>query len=40
MNFNDVAREWDNEKRIERAKVIANKIKTTISVAENKMAME
>ena len=40
MNFDDVAREWDNEKRIERAKVIANKIKTTISVAENKTAME
>ena len=40
MNFDDVAREWDNEKRIERAKVIANKIKTTISVTESKMAME
>ena len=40
MNFDDVAREWDNEKRIERAKVIANKIKTTISVAENNTAME
>jgi len=40
MNFDDVAREWDNEKRIERAKVIANKIKTTISVTESKTAME
>ena len=40
MNFDDVAREWDNEKRIERAKVIANKIKRTISVTESKMAME
>ena len=28
MNFDDVAREWDNEKRIERAKIIANKIKS------------
>ena len=40
MNFDDVAREWDNEKRIDRAKIIADKIKTTISVAENKTAME
>jgi len=40
MNFDDVSNEWDNEKRIERAKVIANKIKTTISVKKNKSAME
>lgn len=40
MNFDDVAREWDNEKRIERAKIIANKIKSTISVGQDKSAME
>ena len=40
MNFDDVSNEWDNEKRIERAKVIANKIKTTILEAKNKSAME
>ena len=40
MNFDDVAREWDNEKRIKRAKIIANKIKTTITVGEDKSAME
>jgi len=40
MNFDDVAREWDNEKRIERAKIIANKIKSTIPVGQDKSAME
>lgn len=40
MNFDDVSNEWDNEKRIERAKVIANKIKTTLSISKNKSAME
>ncbi|BCZ47730.1 S-adenosylmethionine-dependent methyltransferase [Clostridium gelidum] len=40
MDFDDVAREWDNEKRIERAKIIANKIKTTITVGKDKSAME
>jgi len=40
MNFDDVAREWDNEKRIERAKIIANKIKSTISMGQDKSAME
>jgi len=40
MNFDDVSKEWDNEKRIERAKVIANKIKTSIPVLKNKSAME
>lgn len=40
MNFDDVSNEWDNKKRIERAKVISNKIKTIISVAKNKSAME
>ncbi|MDR3598327.1 methyltransferase domain-containing protein [Clostridium sp.] len=40
MNFDDVAREWDNEKRIERAKIIADKIKTTIGVGQDKSVME
>jgi ubiquinone/menaquinone biosynthesis C-methylase UbiE len=40
MNFDDIAREWDNEKRIERAKIIANKIKSTISMRQDKSAME
>lgn len=40
MNFDDVAREWDNEKRIKRAKIIADKIKTTVSVGKEKSAME
>ena len=40
MNFDDVAREWDDERRIERAKIIANKIRTTITVGKDKSAME
>ena len=40
MNFDEVAREWDNEMRIERAKIVANKIKTTIRVGRDKQAME
>lgn len=40
MNFDDVAREWDNEKRIKRAEIIANKIKTTVIVGQDKYAME
>ena len=40
MNFDDIAREWDNEKRIERAKIIANKMKSTISMIQDKSAME
>jgi len=40
MNFDDVAREWDNEMRIERAKIVANKIKTIIPLGKDKQAME
>jgi len=40
MNFDDVAREWDDERRIERAEIIANKIRTTITVGKDKSAME
>ena len=40
MNFDDVARQWDDERRIARAKIIADKIKTTISVGQDKSVME
>jgi 2-polyprenyl-3-methyl-5-hydroxy-6-metoxy-1,4-benzoquinol methylase len=40
MNFDDVAREWDNEKRIKRAEIIADKIKATVGVGPDKSVME
>lgn len=40
MNFDDVAREWDDEKRINRAKIIADKIKATVEIEKNKLVME
>lgn len=40
MGFDEVALIWDNENRIERAKVISEKIKSSINIAESRNAME
>ena len=40
MNFDAIAREWDNDRRIERSKIIANEIKLNLLGKENKIAME
>ena len=40
MNFDEVAKEWDTELRIERAKSIANKIKDTVKFGDAYSALE
>ncbi|MBW6410656.1 class I SAM-dependent methyltransferase [Clostridium weizhouense] len=40
MNFDDEAKNWDTERRINRAKVIANKISNSININKNFSAME
>jgi len=40
MDFNIEAANWDNEKRIKRAKIIADKIAKSIEIKENYNAME
>lgn len=40
MDFNSRAKKWDNEKRIKRAKVIAEEIKKSIEIKKNYKALE
>lgn len=40
MSFDDDAKTWDTDKRINRAKIIANEISKSISINENYSAME
>lgn len=40
MNFNNVAKKWDNKRRIERAKIISDEIKNNIVKEENKSVLE
>ena len=40
MNFDKVARIWDDELRIERSKIIAKQIKLNLLGKENSVAME
>ncbi|WP_027623373.1 class I SAM-dependent DNA methyltransferase [Clostridium lundense] len=40
MNFDDSAKNWDTDKRINRAKIIANEISNSINIGNNYSAME
>lgn len=40
MNFDDYAKNWDTDKRINRAKIIANEISNSIDINGNMSAME
>ena len=40
MDFNELAKEWDNDRRIERAKIISNEIRNNLLKEKNKMALE
>lgn len=40
MNFDEVAKSWDTDKRNNRAKIIADKIRSSIAIDENCSAME
>lgn len=40
MDFNIEANSWDNEKRIKRAKIIADKIVNSIQIKEQYHALE
>lgn len=40
MDFNELAKEWDNDRRIKRAKVISNEIKNNLLEERNKKALE
>lgn len=40
MYFDDLSKIWDDEKRIERARIIANRIKETVRVSKDNSAME
>ncbi|MGL5086703.1 MAG: class I SAM-dependent methyltransferase, partial [Clostridium sp.] len=40
MNFDRVARTWDNEARIERSKIIANEIKLNLLGKKNTVSVE
>lgn len=40
MNFDNYAKTWDTDKRINRAKIIANEISNSIRINENSSAME
>ncbi|MBU3191840.1 class I SAM-dependent methyltransferase [Clostridium bowmanii] len=40
MSFDDYAKTWDTDKRINRAKIIAKKIRNSIDIDENDSAME
>lgn len=40
MNFDEVAKSWDTDKRNNRAKIIADKIRSSIATGENCSAME
>jgi len=40
MNFDDYAKTWDTDKKIDRAKIIANEISNSINMNENYSAME
>ncbi|SCY56476.1 class I SAM-dependent methyltransferase [Alkaliphilus peptidifermentans] len=40
MSFDDYAKNWDTEKRINRAKIIANEISKSIDIDKNSSAME
>lgn len=40
MSFDNYAKSWDTDKRIDRAKIIANEISNSIGIKENYSAME
>ena len=40
MSFDNYAKTWDTDKRINRAKIIANEISNSIDINENYSAME
>ena len=40
MDFNELAKEWDNYRRIKRAKIISNEIKNNLLEERNKKALE
>lgn len=40
MSFDEYAKTWDTDKRINRAKIIANEIRNSVGIDENNSAME
>ena len=40
MDFNELAKEWDNDRRIKRAKIISNEIKNNLLEERNKKVLE
>ena len=40
MSFDDYARTWDTERRINRAKIVADKIADSVDIDRNYSAME
>jgi len=40
MNFDDYAKTWDTDEKIDRAKIIANEISNSMGINETNSAME